>query len=142
MGVTMRFKKLSLVAALAALLPVTSFAVGIESVTLRADDNGKPGEVVEVFIPTDERLHFEIKLDEIVVGSSDYMVEFWSVDTTAGKDIRITEFTGDALVANVINANISLPRAWPVGQYRLDVTLDGEAIGSYDYDVAEPEPEE
>jgi hypothetical protein len=135
----MRILKLPLLAALIALLPSAAFAVGIESVTLRADADGEPGEVVEVFIPTDERLHFEIKLDEISVGKTSFVVEFWAADTTAGKDIKITEFTGDALVANVINANISLPREWPVGLYRLDVILDGEAIGSYEFDVAEPE---
>lgn len=135
----MRILKLPLLAALIALLPSAAFAVGIESVTLRADADGEPGEVVEVFIPTDERLHFEIKLDEISVGKTNFVVEFWAADTTAGKDIKITEFTGDALVANVINANISLPREWPVGLYRLDVILDGKAIGSYEFDVAEPE---
>lgn len=135
----MRILKLPLFAALVALVPSAAFAVGIESVTLRADADGEPGEVVEVFIPTDERLHFEIKLDEISVGKTNFVVEFWAVDTTAGQDIKITEFTGDALVANVINANISLPREWPVGLYRLDVILDGKAIGSYEYDVAEPE---
>jgi len=138
----MRILKLPLLSALIMLVPSAAFAIGIESVTLRADDNGEPGEVVEVFIPTDKRLHFEIKLDEVSVGSKAYKVDFWAVDTTAGTDIRIGDFTVDALVANVINANISLPRDWPVGLYRLDVTLDGETVGSYDYDVAEPEAEE
>lgn len=135
----MRILKLSLFVSLIALVPSAAFAIGIESVTLRVDDNGEPGEVVEVFLPTDGRQHFDIKLDEVSVGQTNYVVEFWSVDTTAGQNIKITEFTGDALVANVINANISLPREWPVGLYRLDIILDGKAIGSYEYDVVEPE---
>jgi hypothetical protein len=138
----MRILKRLLLAALVTLVPPVAFAIGIESVTLRADDNGEPGEVVETFIPTDTRLHFEIKLDEVAIGSANYVVEIWAVDTTAGQDIRIADFKGDALVANVINVNISLPREWPVGLYRLDVTFNGEAIGSHEFDVAEPETEE
>lgn len=138
----MRIQRLPLFAALLALFPAAAMAVGIESVTLRADADGQPGEVVEVFIPTDQKQHFDIKLDELTVGNHDFKVEFWSVDTTAGQNIRITDFTSNALVANTINANISLPRAWPVGQYRLDVTMDGKPVGSYEYEVAEPEPEE
>ncbi len=138
----MRILKRLLLSALITLVPSVAFAIGIESVTLRVDENGEPGEVVETFIPTDTRLHFEIKLDEVAIGSTSYVVEIWAVDTTAGQDIRITDFKGDALVANVINVNISLPREWPVGLYRLDVTLNGEAIGSHEFDVAEPEPEE
>jgi hypothetical protein len=52
------------------------------------------------------------------------------------------DFTSDSLLANTINAKVSLPREWPVGLYRLDVMLDGKKIGSFEYDVLEPEAEE
>jgi hypothetical protein len=135
-------RKLPLVVALASLFPAAAFAVGIESVTLRADDNGQPGETVEVFIPTDLKQHFDIKFDEVAVGNKTYMVEFWAVDTTAGQNIRLYDYTSDSLIANTINASVSLPRPWPVGLYRLDVKIDDEVIGSYEYEVLEPEPEE
>ena len=139
---TRKFPLLLTLVALLALLPAAAFAVGIESVTLRADDNGEPGEVVEVFIPTDQVQHFDIKLDEVTVGKHEYLVEFWAVDTTAGQDIRIMDFPTESLLANTINAKVSLPREWPVGLYRLDVMLDGKKIGSFEYDVLEPEAEE
>lgn len=121
------------------MLPAVALALGIESVTLRADDAGEPGETVEVFLPTDKKLHFDIALDETEVGDHDFVVEFWAVDTSAGKDIKVSEFKANSLATNNINASISLPRDWPTGLYRLDVKMDGKQIGTHEYEVAEPE---
>ncbi len=121
------------------MFPALALALGIESVTLRADDAGEPGEAVEVFLPTDKKLHFDIALDETELGNHEFLVEYWAVDTSAGKNIRVGDFKASALVANTINASLTLPRDWPTGLYRLDVKMDGELIGSHEYDVAEPE---
>ncbi len=121
------------------MFPAVALALGIESVTLRADDAGEPGKTVEVFLPTDKKLHFDIALDETELGNHDFLVEFWAVDTSAGKDIRITDFKANSLVTNTISASISLPKDWPTGLYRLDVKMDGEIVGSHEYNVAEPE---
>ncbi|MBK8284640.1 MAG: hypothetical protein IPK97_06960 [Ahniella sp.] len=121
------------------LFPMAAFATGIESVTLMADAEGEPGEAIEVFIPSDQVQHFEINLDGTEFGNSEFVVEFWAVETSAGENIKVTEFKSEALVANTITAKISLPQEWPVGLYRLDVKMNGKKIGSYEYDVAEPE---
>ena len=121
------------------LFPIAAFATGIESVTLLADAEGEPGEAIEVFIPSDMVQHFEITLDGTEFGNKEFVVEFWAVETSAGENIKISEFKSEALVANTITAKVSLPREWPVGLYRLDVKMDGEVIGSHEYDVAEPE---
>jgi hypothetical protein len=118
------------------MFPAVALALGIESVTLRADD---ADEAVEVFLPTDKKLHFDIALDETETGNHEFLVEFWAVDTSAGKDIRVGDFKANSLVTNTINASLTLPRDWPTGLYRLDVKMDGELIGSHEYDVAEPE---
>lgn len=121
------------------MFPAVALALGIESVTLRADEAGEPGETVEVFLPTDKKLHFDIALDETELGNHDFVVEFWAADTSAGKDIKVSEFKANSLVTNTINASIELPRDWPTGLYRLDVKVDGEKIGSHEYEVAVPE---
>lgn len=134
----MRIRGLA-VLGLLGMFPALALALGIESVTLRADDAGEPGETVEVFLPTDKKLHFDIKLDETEVGNHSFVVEFWAVDTSAGKDIRLTDFKSDSLLSNTIKASISLPKDWPTGLYRFDVKMDGELIGSHEYDVVAPE---
>ena len=123
------------------MLPACAMATGIESVTLMADNEGKPGETVELFVPSDLQQHFSIKLDELKTGNHQFVVEFWSADTTAGKNIKITDDVSSGLLANTITARVSLPREWPVGVYRMDVKMDGKSIGTYEYEVAEPEGE-
>jgi hypothetical protein len=128
----------SLVLALLSFFPAAAFALGIESVTLRADDGGEPGEEVEVFIATDHKQHFDIKLDEAKVGNNSFLVEFWAVDISAGQNIKVTEWSGSGLLANTLKASVNLPRDWPVGQYRLDVKHEGKIIGSHEYEILEP----
>ena len=111
------------------------FAVGIESVELMVDDGGEPGDVVESFAPGDRVQHFKVHLDEMKVGQHEWLVEFWADETDAGNGIKVTDFKTDGLLANTIDAKIELPRDWPIGSYRLDVSMDGEKIGSHGYTV-------
>lgn len=134
----MRIRGLA-VSGLLGMFPALALALGIESVTMRADDAGEPGETVEVFHSTDKKLHFDIALDETEVGNHAFVVEFWAVDTSAGKNIRLTDFKSDSLVSNTIKASISLPKDWPTGLYRFDVRMDGELVGSHEYEVAKAE---
>ena len=122
-----------------ALFPITAFAVGIESVTLLTDDKGEAGAAVEAFVPSDLVQHFDIKLDATEAGNHNFLVEFWAVSTTAGDNLKVTEFKTNSLVTNTLNAKVSLPRDWPAGHYRLDVKMDGTMIGTHKYDVTEAE---
>lgn len=117
---------------------LSASALGIESVTFMVDDNGSPGEEVEAFVATDRVQYFEIKLDEVKAGKHDFLVEFWAVETDAASNVKVTEFKVGGLLVNTINANISLPRDWPIGSYRFDVKMDGKLVESYDYVVGEP----
>jgi len=113
-------------------------ALSIESVTFMTDDGGEPGEEVEAFLATDQTQHFQIDLDETKAGKHSFVVEFWAVEVVGASNVKVTEFKSDALIANTINASVSLPRDWPVGEYRLDVKMDGKTIDSFEYVVGEP----
>ena len=117
---------------------LSASALSIESVTFLKDADGSPGEEVEEFLATDQVQHFEIKLDEVKVGKHEFSVEFWAVETNAASNVKVTEFKTGALLVNTINAKISLPRVWPIGDYRLDVKMDGKLVESYDYEISEP----
>jgi hypothetical protein len=62
---------------------------------------------------------------------------FTAVDTTAGKDIKITEVNTNVTVANHLNANLSLNKDFPVGSYKADISVDGKPLGTIEYTVAE-----
>jgi len=113
-------------------------AISIESVELMLDDAGEPGEAVEVFDASDRVQHFKIHLDETKLGQHAWLVEFWAEATDAGNEIKVLDFKTEGLIANTIDAKISLPRDWPIGTYRLVVTMDGEPIGTYNYEVDGP----
>ena len=117
---------------------LSASALSIESVTFLKDADGSPGEEAEAFLATDHVQHFEITLDEVKVGNHDFTVEFWAVETNAASNVKVTEFKAGGLLVNTINAKISLPRDWPIGDYRLDVKMDGKLVESYDYEVSEP----
>jgi hypothetical protein len=117
------------------LAATTAWALDIESVRLMVDQDGAPGAEVSAFAPGNHVQHFLIRLDELEVGNHDFTVEFWVVDTTAGGNIKVADFAQNSLVTNEITAQVSLPRDWPEGAYRLDVIMDGERIASHDYAV-------
>lgn len=113
-----------------------ALALSIEDVVMMRDAGGEAGEEVDSFAPGDHVQHFKITLDEMKVGQHEYTVEFWAAHTSAGDDIKVADFAAGGLLANTIDAQVSLPRDWPTGEYRLDVMMDGEKIGSYEYEVA------
>ncbi len=114
----------------------TVHAVAIESVTLLSDDGGEPGTEVGTFAPDNRIQHFSVKLDEMKVGSHDFVIEFWVDETADTKNQKLTQVTTSALLANTITAQVSLPNDWPTGWYRLDVKMDGKPIGSHRYVVS------
>lgn len=116
----------------------SALALSIEDVVLMRDDGGEAGEVVAKFAPTDQVQHFKIHLDEMKLGQHEFMVEFWAAHTSAGDEIKVADFKADALIANTIDAQVSLPRDWPTGEYRLDVMMDGAKIGSHAYRIEAP----
>ena len=72
---------------------------------------------------------------------SDTTVKFvWIGVETAGQPpnvkIKEAEATGSD---NVYTANLSLPRPWPTGKYRVDLYIDGKLRNSADFTVAADE---
>lgn len=123
-------------AACLALFAAPAFAVGIESVELLRDDGGEPGDAVEHFTPGDRVQHFGIQLDELKVGNHNFTIEFHALETMSGDSGKITSVDAGGLIANTISAQVSLPRDWPTGWYRLDVKMDGKPIGSHRYVIS------
>lgn len=117
---------------------LTAAATGIEKVSMHKDAGGEPGAEVSMFAPEERTQHFKITLDELKVGSHDYTVEFWMVDTFEGGEEKLTEFKSNGLIANEITTNVTLPRDWPTGWFRLDVLMDGQKIGTHRYVVSQP----
>lgn len=126
-----------------ALLSLASFAAcggndgptKVESIAIMRDDGeGKPGEEVESIAPTDRLFHAVIKLD---VGTEKKVsTELVAVDTPDGKNVSVVskdyELGG---IENTITMDYSLPRDWPVGIYKVNVSAGGKLLQAKEFKV-------
>ena len=111
----------------------------VKEVTLRRDNGkGEPGEVVKFFTVDDHRLHFHVELEALKFGQTVAKWSFVGLDTEAGKDLPIAEYTTSGLVVNEIDGSVKLPRDWPAGKYRASLSLNGELVAPIDYEVRRP----
>lgn len=120
------------------LLALPAAATSIKQVRLLRDDAGEPGARVEMFAPGQHVQHFEIEIDGLKLGAHDFVIGFHADETTAGSNQKILDVETSTLVANRLSAQISLPRDWPSGWYRLEVRMDGQPIGTHRYIVSVP----
>jgi hypothetical protein len=109
--------------------------VQVESAMVARDDgNGKPGESVTSFKPTDRTFHAVVKLDRLESGLK---VKFsWVAIQAAGSKNQVLaeeEFT--TLTATTLTGTITLPEDWPTGTYRFDVYVNDSLAKSVDFTV-------
>jgi len=117
--------------------PAQEGQIGVESVKLMRDDGGgNPGDVVQNFTPADHKMHFEITTTGMLSAGSKVKWVFTGVDTSEGKNLSVATFETDATsTANVMTANVELPRDWPTGSYKAEVYLDDQLLTTVDYTV-------
>ena len=108
----------------------------VESTQLQRDDGkGEPGEVVTGFHTTDRKLHFHAQLAELKLGKTEARWVITGIDTEAGKDLKVAEFTTSGLISNEINGSVKLPRDWPAGTFRAVLFLNGTEAAHIDYAI-------
>jgi hypothetical protein len=128
-------------AALLVLVPTIALAqsapaASIQNITFMRDDgNGQPGDVVTSFSSTDHILHVHADFDQLVVNPNGH-VTWFAVDTTAGSNITIADLPLNSIAATAIDSQLSLPRDFPVGTYRVDFYMDGQLLQSGNFQVA------
>ena len=110
--------------------------VNVTSIELATDNNGQPGDTVSSFEPTDNPMHFVIRLDDAVAGTKVRVVlKAVSVDT-GDKDVTVgqLEYTTKSFESRV-NAQFELPKPWPKGSWRLEVYINGKLDETKDFNV-------
>ena len=112
--------------------------VKIESYKLMKDNgSGEAGDEVKSFKAADHKQYFEVQLSDFLKMGSVVNWVFTAVDTSAGKNIKITEVNTKVLVGNVLSANLSMEQDFPVGKYKADITVDAKPLGVIEYTVTE-----
>lgn len=112
--------------------------VSIEEITMARDDGkGKPGEIADQFLTTDNSIHCMIQLNSlksttvkmilVAVKANGLKPETRSVSisyTTNGKQNRV-------------NFNASPEDVWAAGDYRIDLFIDGRFARSHSFKIIE-----
>jgi hypothetical protein len=93
----------------------------VQSVAL---SNTSGGAAATTFSPADHTIYAAIQLSRLDTGLTAKVV-WTAVDTSAGQNLAVGEKEFTSLVANVIQAQVELPRDWPTGSYKLDIYLNG-----------------
>ena len=114
-------------------------AITIDSYKLlKSDSSGSAaGDEVKSFKPSDRAQYFDVQLNNFLKQGSKVKWVFTAVDTTAGKDVKITEVEIQVLLGNHLTSHLNLDKDFPVGTYKADITLDGRPLGTINYTVAE-----
>ncbi|HYE65157.1 MAG TPA: hypothetical protein VD966_06220 [Pyrinomonadaceae bacterium] len=111
-------------------------SVRVTEIYMAEDDgSGQPGDAVSSFEPSERTIHCVITLSDSQAGTR---VRFaWHVvDAGEMKDqlIKNIDYTTNAL-ENKVHANLSLPRDWPTGEYKVEVYLNDKLDRTIEYTV-------
>lgn len=87
-----------------------------------------------VFKPQAQVIHLGVRLKKLRAGAKVRGV-LTAVDAGGVRNHKVVEQTLSAAVVNNVHFQFSLPRPWPVGQYRIDVYIDGKKELSLPYRV-------
>ena len=103
----------------------------MQKVTLSTSEGGS---AVTAFKPTDHIFYAAIELNRVDAGLTAKTV-WTAVDTTDGQNVEIAQKEFSSLAANLIKAQVELPRDWPLGKYKLDVSLNGTLAKTVEFTV-------
>lgn len=105
--------------------------LAVQKVTLSRTEGG---EAVTSFSPTDRIFYAAIELNRIETGLTAKTV-WTAVDTAGGQNVEIAQKEFSSLAANIIKAEVELPRDWPAGKYKLDISLNGTIAKTVEFTV-------
>lgn len=100
--------------------------------------DAKDGAAKKVFAPNTAKIFLSARLADVKSGSK--LKGVWIAEKTrvAPPNYRIdsTEMTGGGLM-NLVNFSLSKPTAgWPVGDYRVELSISGKPAGTVRFSVA------
>ena len=120
------------------LLATSAFAAPhVEGLIVSDSDDG---DAMESFPPTIPKIFAHGGLADVANGAK--IVASWIAVDTNGKappnyKIDSVEFTA-GMITNIVTTNVSKPNnGWPIGKYRVEMTIDGMPAGSAKFEIEE-----
>ena len=111
--------------------------ISVASIEMATEKGGQPGDTVQSFSPTDNPMHFVIKLNDSAKGTKVRVVLMAVSVSTGDKDTKVGELDYETkALEDRVNAQFELPRDWPTGSWRLEVYINGVLDETRDFQVS------
>lgn len=108
----------------------------IEDLHMAKDDGkGDPGDETNAFSPGDRTIHCVAKLADAKAGTK-MKFSWFIVDAGGSKNERIKEIDYTTRAQeNIVHGHLTLPQDWPIGKYRVEVSVNGNLERTAQYSV-------
>lgn len=109
--------------------------VYVDKIYMAEDNNGKAGDETTSYAPGDRTVHCIIDLNKAKKGTEVRFV--WKAVDVAGsqnEEIKTIDYTTNSF-ENKVHGHLTLPRDWPTGKYRVEVSINGSLDKTIDYTV-------
>lgn len=108
--------------------------VYVDRIYMAKDDDGKPGTETESFAVSDRTIHCVIELNKAKKGTDVRFV--WRAVDVGGRseNIKTIDYTTRSF-EKLVRGHLTLPKDWPAGKYRVEVSIDGSLDKTIDYTI-------
>jgi len=110
--------------------------VVIQTVGMAKNNNGRPGEPALSFVPSDRMIFCVITFNMAKAGTRVRFV--WKtveIEGSRNEEIKTVDYVTKPLEERV-QGNLTLPRDWPVGTYKVDIYINGTYAKTVNYRVS------
>jgi len=108
----------------------------IQQIHMAKNNNGKPGEAAMSFQPSDRTIFCVIEFNVARAGTNVRFV--WKtveIEGSRNEEIKTVDYVTKA-IDQVVQGNLTLPRDWPVGTYKVDIYVNGVFTKTINYRVS------
>jgi hypothetical protein len=100
------------------------------------NNNGRPGEPVMSFQPSDRTIFCVIEFNVARAGTKVRFV--WKtveIEGSRNEEIKTVDYSTKPL-EDKVQGNLTLPRDWPTGTYKVDIYINGTFAKTVNYRVS------
>jgi Flp pilus assembly protein TadD len=115
--------------------PTNRADVFIQKVYMARDNNGQPGSAVTSFFPYDRTIHCVIELSAAKAGTRVRFI--WrtvDVSSAPNQEIKTVDYVTKPQ-EDIVKGNLSLPRDWPTGTYKVEIYINGSLAKTVNYRI-------
>ncbi|HJZ79914.1 MAG TPA: tetratricopeptide repeat protein [Pyrinomonadaceae bacterium] len=110
--------------------------IAIQRIYMAKNNNGKPGEPALGFIPSDRTIFCVIEFNIAKPGTQIRFVwKTGEIEGSRNEEIKTVDYTTKPLEDRV-QGNLTLPRDWPTGTYKVDIYINGTFARTVNYRVS------